>query len=57
MYNVLSPRGCVGVRISTIPAIIVEDDYHGHPLESRGIQRSGYETVYIDIILNTIIKK
>ena len=33
-----SPRGCVRVRISTIPALIVEGDYQGHPLESRGIK-------------------
>jgi hypothetical protein len=38
MYNVPSPRGCVGVRIGTIPALIVEGDYQGHPLESRGIK-------------------
>ena len=25
MYNVPSPTGCVGVRIGTIPALIVED--------------------------------
>jgi ABC-type uncharacterized transport system permease subunit len=29
MYNVPSPRGCVGVRIGTIPALIVEGDYQG----------------------------
>jgi hypothetical protein len=29
MYNVPSPRGCVRVRISTIPALIVEGDYQG----------------------------
>jgi hypothetical protein len=28
----------VGVRIGTIPALIVEGDYQGHPLESRGIK-------------------
>ena len=38
MYNIPSPRGCVGVRIGTIPALIVEGDYQGHPLESRGIK-------------------
>jgi hypothetical protein len=37
MYNVPSPRGCVGVRIGTIPALIVEGDYQGPPLEFRGI--------------------
>ena len=38
MYNVPSPRECVGVGIGTIPALIVEGDYQGHPLESRGIK-------------------
>jgi hypothetical protein len=38
MYNVPSPRGCVGVIIGTIPALIVEGDYQGHQLESRGIK-------------------
>ena len=37
MYNVPFSRGCVGVRIGTLPALIAEGDYQGHPLESRGI--------------------
>jgi hypothetical protein len=27
MYNVPSPRGCVGIKICTIPALIVEGDW------------------------------
>jgi hypothetical protein len=38
MYNVPSPRGSVGVRVGTIPALIVEGDYQGPPFESRGIK-------------------
>jgi hypothetical protein len=38
MYNVPSPSGCVGVRIGTIPALIIEGDYQGQPLESWGIK-------------------